>query len=540
MSPTTTPLGIPGFTFADLHQPARLRELYERFVDEVEGDRARAVGAVGAVSRRRRTRSAPVARGNLIVAMAPHVSRFVARLFGVGAEAEALVAATRAYDVLFRFKIDFVRRRALPLLKGGAHVTATAEDHALVEEPCRRPDFDRPGARAARSRGRLLRCSIAKRRLRAGGTDADKAARRRRDRVAEALVRRAPPRPALSRLGRVPLSRERSTTTTWCRSSGRDPALPEAMVGPDEKLRRRDGFALTDARYTRARGAERDPLLRALPRARQGLLLEGHSRQGRRGRRPTRSASRWPAARSTRRSPRCTLLRKRGDAHRRAGDRHRRQPDVPGHRPPHLQRLHEGLHLPEAGAGQHPADRDRRPDRRAEAAVGRRDLRPADALEPAERRSGPYALPYNGKNVLVVGLGPAGYTLSHYLLNEGFGVVGDRRPEDRAAARRLDRRATAAPPRPIRDWAEIYRPLDERVLEGFGGVSEYGITVRWDKNFLTLIHLTLARRDKLADLRRRALRRHAAARRGVGARASTTSRSPPAPAGRRSSTSRTT
>ena len=29
------------------------------------------------------------------------------------------------------------------------------------------------------------------------------------------------------------------------------------------------------------------------------------------------------------------------------------------------------------------------------------------------------------------------------------------------------------------------------VLEGFGGVSEYGITVRWDKNFLTLLHLTL-------------------------------------------------
>ena len=36
----------------------------------------------------------------------------------------------------------------------------------------------------------------------------------------------------------------------------------------------------------------------------------------------------------------------------------------------------------------------------------------------------PYALPYNGKNVLVVGLGPAGYTLAHYLVNEGFGVVG--------------------------------------------------------------------------------------------------------------------
>ena len=110
----------------------------------------------------------------------------------------------------------------------------------------------------------------------------------------------------------------------------------------------------------------------------------------------------------------------------------------------------------------------------------------------------PYALEYNGKNVLVVGLGPAGYTLSHYLLNEGFGVIAidglkiEPLPED--ITRRM---AHTRPPRPIRDWSEIYRPLDERVLEGFGGVSEYGITVRWDKNFLTLIHLTLARRDKL-------------------------------------------
>jgi NAD(P)H-flavin reductase/NADPH-dependent glutamate synthase beta subunit-like oxidoreductase len=107
----------------------------------------------------------------------------------------------------------------------------------------------------------------------------------------------------------------------------------------------------------------------------------------------------------------------------------------------------------------------------------------------------PYALPYNGHNVLVVGLGPAGYTLAHYLLNEGFGVIAidglkiEPLPEEWIGG--------AEPPRPIYDWREIYRPLDERVLEGFGGVSEYGITVRWDKNFLTLIHLTLSRRAKL-------------------------------------------
>ena len=59
----------------------------------------------------------------------------------------------------------------------------------------------------------------------------------------------------------------------------------------------------------------------------------------------------------------------------------------------------------------------------------------------------PYALPYNGKNVLVVGLGPAGYTLAHYLVNEGFGVVGDRRVEDRAAAGGAHRHATRSAPR---------------------------------------------------------------------------------------------
>ncbi|MGH8568213.1 MAG: pyridine nucleotide-disulfide oxidoreductase, partial [Gammaproteobacteria bacterium] len=105
----------------------------------------------------------------------------------------------------------------------------------------------------------------------------------------------------------------------------------------------------------------------------------------------------------------------------------------------------------------------------------------------------PAALPYNGKNVLVCGLGPAGYTLSHYLLNEGFGVVGidglkiEPLPEELSGGHE---RA----PRPIRDFAEIDEDLDRRVMAGFGGVAEYGITVRWDKNFLKVIYLTLARR----------------------------------------------
>jgi NADPH-dependent glutamate synthase beta subunit-like oxidoreductase/NAD(P)H-flavin reductase len=103
----------------------------------------------------------------------------------------------------------------------------------------------------------------------------------------------------------------------------------------------------------------------------------------------------------------------------------------------------------------------------------------------------PMALPYNGKNVLIVGLGPAGYTLAHYLANEGFGVVAidalKIEPIDKAWLRQ-----------PIRDArATLWEELDERILAGFGGVSEYGITVRWDKNFLKVIRIALERKNNI-------------------------------------------
>ena len=55
-------------------------------------------------------------------------------------------------------------------------------------------------------------------------------------------------------------------------------------------------------------------------------------------------------------------------------------------------------------------------------------------------------------------------------------------------------------------------------MAGFGGVAEYGITVRWDKNFLKLIRLLLERRPRVHDVRRRALRRHDDDRQRVRAR----------------------
>jgi NADPH-dependent glutamate synthase beta subunit-like oxidoreductase/NAD(P)H-flavin reductase len=107
------------------------------------------------------------------------------------------------------------------------------------------------------------------------------------------------------------------------------------------------------------------------------------------------------------------------------------------------------------------------------------------------RQVRPVARAYNGRNVLVVGLGPAGYTLAQHLANEGFGVVG----VDGLKVEPLPEHLLEGP---IERLDELMVDLDRRVLLGFGGVSEYGITVRWDKNFLTLVYLSLARRQNLA------------------------------------------
>ncbi len=96
--------------------------------------------------------------------------------------------------------------------------------------------------------------------------------------------------------------------------------------------------------------------------------------------------------------------------------------------------------------------------------------------------------PYNGRKVLIAGMGPAGFTMAHHLSLEGCAVVGI----DGLKIEPLPRKLLESP---VRDYADIVESLDQRVLAGFGGVAEYGITVRWDKNFLKLIYLSLARRS---------------------------------------------
>ncbi len=113
----------------------------------------------------------------------------------------------------------------------------------------------------------------------------------------------------------------------------------------------------------------------------------------------------------------------------------------------------------------------------------------------------PYPREATGYKVLVVGLGPAGFTLSHHLMNDGHTVVavdGLKIEPLAADISGVDPYGRRVPFRPLRDITEIYESLDHRLMAGFGGVAEYGITVRWNKNFLKVIRLLLERRSEFS------------------------------------------
>ena len=119
---------------------------------------------------------------------------------------------------------------------------------------------------------------------------------------------------------------------------------------------------------------------------------------------------------------------------------------------------------------------------------------PLDLRRPMPREA-------TGRRVLVVGQGPAGFTLAHHLMNDGHTVVAidglKIEPLDPTLSG-ITLAGERVPFEPVRDFDSLIEPLGDRVLAGFGGVAEYGITVRWDKNFLKVIRLLLERRSQFA------------------------------------------
>jgi NADPH-dependent glutamate synthase beta subunit-like oxidoreductase/NAD(P)H-flavin reductase len=529
--PADLVLGEPGFSYPDLFDPGRLGALASRFdayfqaADPAAHARFAAYRACGGEGMK------PAEVSEALLAGAPHIARFVARLFGVEREAAALAAQTTGRTVLWDFKKEFakkrlfkasagtgwagtpveaahVARRALAavgapvsLLDGGSddEEIAVARAVLLVHEV---DDTARKVAKAGgaawtpalRERAAKLRAALAGEAAVAGADDGALAAwvldaveswlsARRKDHHDPA--RRWPSLKAPQNLEPMDLVRLRRP----------DEALPELFVGPDDERRRRDGFALTDRRMgSRSIEGEVDYCLYCHDRDKDSCS---------KGLRDNKTGAIKPNALGVPLNG-CPLDEKISEMHlmRREGDSLAAlalvcvdNPMLPGtgHRICNdcmkacVFQKQEPVNIPEI-----------------ETAVLTDVLSLPWGFEiygllarwnPLNVRR-PHALPYNGKNVLVVGLGPAGYTLAHHLTVEGFAVVGVDGLKIEPLPVELTGDETR-PPRPIKDFSRMYLELDERVLLGFGGVSEYGITVRWDKNFLTVLYVTLARQRLL-------------------------------------------
>ncbi len=106
-----------------------------------------------------------------------------------------------------------------------------------------------------------------------------------------------------------------------------------------------------------------------------------------------------------------------------------------------------------------------------------------------------------GRSVLVVGLGPAGFNLAHHLMNDGHTVVGidglkiEPLPVAQSGVEASGARQAFDA---VKDIDVLREDLGDRAMAGFGGVAEYGITVRWDKNYLKLVRLLLERRQQFS------------------------------------------
>ena len=497
---STAQLGISGYTFADLHDSERLASLYDRFCEEVEAASPDLWREWDAYRRDPDAPRPPVVLSNLLVAMAPHVSGFLTRLFDVERSRTAIVESTRAQDSVFRFKVDFIRRRVLPLVKADPHIAPSVDDDAILEKMI----ADGPDGAGRRMRDREL--SIAE--VGCALLDREKTDKEGAAAQLEALKRWCAARLHDPAYRHWVIFRFPETLDYWNLVAVRRPDAnhPGFMFGPDSSLRRRDGFKLTDARMNPrdvlseihycvlCHEREKDSCSKGLYEpAAKGAPGNVHGAVAKLVVNPLGIELAG-----------CPLDEKISEMHalRKAGDALGAlalvvvdNPMCPGtgHRicndcmksciyqkqePVNIPQIETGvltdvLHMP----------------------WGVEIYGLLTRWNPLNVRR-PYALPYNGKNILVVGLGPAGYTLAHYLVNEGFGVVGIDGLKIEPLPQAMGGSGSVAPA-PVRDWNEIYRALDERVLEGFGGVSEYGITVRWDKNFLTLLHLTLARRRGL-------------------------------------------
>jgi NADPH-dependent glutamate synthase beta subunit-like oxidoreductase len=100
--------------------------------------------------------------------------------------------------------------------------------------------------------------------------------------------------------------------------------------------------------------------------------------------------------------------------------------------------------------------------------------------------------PFNGKKVLVCGAGPSGIANAYYFLQEGFEVVmiDGLKIENVKSVARLKKYLI----NPLKNASRVLNyDITKRLKGGFGGVMEYGITSRFNKNLLSLCQILFER-----------------------------------------------
>lgn len=496
-------LGAAGFSFADLYDPLRLRDLHAefwRFASQHHTGIEERFAARESLSRPQQS--------DVLIEVASVVGDFVAQLFHIIPDVQRLADETKSIERIFQAKQDFLRTRVFkrfgePVIDDDGFRTLDLEVQQMISTVPERSD---PEVRFAEVVLTLLEAEkgevedslqLADRLCgHLPGTDLQHKAKEGLRRLADWCVQvNATPERRQQVAGWVSFVRPHNLDyENLVQITRPETALPEAIMGPPEHRRQRDGFQLTDPRMTRKEYLrEIDYCIICHPREKDSCSHGMSDKNGQRSRNPLGI----PIAGCPleERISEMHELRKRGETIASLAMVMLDNPMCPGtgHRICNdcmkgcIFQKQDPVNIPQAETGVI-SDVLALP-------YGFEIYSLLTRFNPLNDRR-PYALPYNGVDVLVVGLGPAGYTLSHYLANDGFGVVGI----DGLKLEPIDDALTGhgrAFPAPIRDFSTLRQQLDERILAGFGGVSEYGITVRWDKTFLAVMYLTLLRRRNM-------------------------------------------
>lgn len=530
-------LGVVGYKYSDLFDPYRLKDLAEKFYSELAEKEPLLHDALMRYTAARGAGFEPKVESKILTDCAPHLSDFVGRLFGVVKEREILREVIEEQDPIWKYKF-FVQRRATKkfpeaaalalndnelnyalneLINVAFHETLIHDDELAVATLCTElleveEIFTKGQLLTTEAQATIDKLQAAYERLKdkTFGAVFTRCAAEMFDEAEGELLQIKAALRVLEAWSAVHFFKPEARFRVRKWQSYKTPRAleyqnlvhitrpskdaPEIFHGPPEHFRRRDGFGLTDPRADQREALyEVDYCLICHEREKDSCSKGIHEKDGSIKRNPL--GIKLAGCPLDEKISEMHLMKRHGDSIAAlalvtidnpmcAGTGHRICNDC---MKACIFQKQDPVNIPQA-----------------ETSVLMDVLVMPYGFEiyslltrwnPLNAKR-PYALPYNGKNVLVVGLGPAGYTLSQYLLNEGFGVVGIDGLKIEPLAEEITGRNGKFTPKPIRDIDEIREDLDQRILSGFGGVSEYGITVRWDKNFLTMLQLLLARRKR--------------------------------------------